>query len=123
MARTSTPAVSESYAIHELASILYRHERDDPDAARLSRLLAYLDHQSLWYELFREGIADDTPLWLREMILWSTHTCVHDWTLVPLNTAIYPQHYWYAFNSVAASIDEGDWDSLGHLKSLQTSTR
>lgn len=77
-----------------------RLERDDPDAARLLKLLAYFNPQSLWYELFQEGVADDTPLWLRNDS-WSTHTCVHDWTLVPLNTGIDPQHYWYAFSSVA----------------------
>jgi hypothetical protein len=113
----------------------------DPAAARLLKLLAYFDHQSLWYELLRAGLTDDTPQWLREILSddiefenvmrtlatycflevrmplqsWSMHACIHDWTLATLNRVIDPQQYWYAFDCVAASINHDDWDSLGHL--------
>lgn len=116
-------------------------ESEDPDAAKFLKLLGYFDHQNLWYELFRGGIVDNTALWLREMTIddvefqsvmrrltayyflevrvslqsWSMHTRVHDWTLVVLNRVIDPQQYWHVFDSVAASIDENDWDSLEHL--------
>ena len=41
----------------------------------------------------REGIADESPLWLRGMILGVRTPCVHDWTMVPPNTAMDPQRY------------------------------
>ncbi|KAK5460822.1 hypothetical protein LTS15_002885 [Exophiala xenobiotica] len=116
-----------------------RLESEDRDAAKFLKLLAFFDHQNLWYELFHGGLADDTPMWLRETITedlrfqsvmkklalycflerrdsWSLHTCVHDWISAALNTVIDPQHYWYAFNCVAASIDGNELDFLGHLK-------
>ena len=46
---------------------------------------------------------------------WSMHTCVHDWTLAVLNKDIDVQQYWYAFDCVGASINEDEWDSLGHI--------
>jgi hypothetical protein len=108
--------------------------------------LAYFDHRSLWYELFHSRIASDTPAWLRKVVAddvefesvmrrltvycfaevrtstqsWSMHTCVHDW--LAANTVTDPQYYWYAFDCVAASIDEDDWDSLGHLNYARLAT-
>jgi hypothetical protein len=46
---------------------------------------------------------------------WSMYNCVHDWTLAALNKVIDARQYWYTFDCIAASINEDDWDSLGHL--------
>ena len=35
-----------------------RLESEDPDAAKLLKLLAYFDNQSIWYELLHAGDAD-----------------------------------------------------------------
>ncbi|KAK5310609.1 hypothetical protein LTR93_011989 [Exophiala xenobiotica] len=125
-----------------------RLESEDPDAAKLLKMLGYFDHQNLWYELFRAGLADNTPAWLRKIITddvefqsvmrrltaycflearvpldsWSMHTCVHDWIIAALNTVIDPQQYWYASHCVAASIDENDWDALGYLNYARLSS-
>ncbi|KIW99702.1 uncharacterized protein Z518_11115 [Rhinocladiella mackenziei CBS 650.93] len=119
-----------------------RLEIEDAEAAKFLKSLAYFDHQSLWYELFLGGLTDDTPQWLQDIVSndvdfesvmrrltaycflevrvplqsWSMHTCVHDWTLAALNTTIDVQQYWYAVDSVGASVDEDDWQILGHLK-------
>ena len=118
-----------------------RLENEDPEAAKLLRLLAYFDNQSVWYELLHAGLNDKSPLWLHKVIAhavnfdstmrtlidycfvevqaalrsWSMHSCVHDWTLATLNQVIDVQQYWYAFDCVAASIDEDDWDLFGHI--------
>ena len=46
---------------------------------------------------------------------YNMHNCVHDWALVELNGMIDPQLYWFAFDCVAASINEVDWDLLGQI--------
>ncbi|KAJ6088404.1 hypothetical protein N7486_009665 [Penicillium sp. IBT 16267x] len=97
-----------------------RLEKEDPDAAKILSLLAYFDNQILWYGLFRAGLTDSSPEWLREVITddvnfnevmgalaeyffldshqtsgsWSMHNCVHDWTLAALNKDIDANHYW-----------------------------
>ena len=118
-----------------------RLESEDPHAAKLLKLLAYFDNQSIWYELLHAGAADDSPEWLHEVIAddinfagvmrtltdycfievqkstksWSMHNCVHDWTLAALNKGIDAQQYWYAFDCIASSINKDDLDSLEHL--------
>jgi tetratricopeptide (TPR) repeat protein len=118
-----------------------RLQSDDPDAAKLLKLLAYFDNQSFWYELLHGGLTNDSPDWMHKVIAddinfdgvmrtltdycflevqtalksWSMHTCVHDWTAAALNKVIDAQHYWYAFDCVAASINEDDRDSFGQL--------
>jgi hypothetical protein len=83
-------------------------QRQDPSAAELLRLMAYLGNQDLWYELFQAG-ADSEPSWWSEVVeskarfnyamsrlhsyslvevrsgSYSLHACVHDWTLEFLN--------------------------------------
>lgn len=39
----------------------------NPAATELSRLMAYLDNQDLWYELFQAG-AGDAPSWWVEVL-------------------------------------------------------
>lgn len=38
-----------------------RHERDDPLAAKTTRLLALFDNQDLWFELMHAGLGDGSP--------------------------------------------------------------
>ncbi|KAI2822751.1 hypothetical protein CBS133816_9241 [Aspergillus niger] len=118
-------------------------EREDPDAAKLLRLLAYFSNQSVWYELLHAGFTEDSPKWLHQMIedevifdsvmrvltdysflevkaslkSWSMHRCVHDWTLAVLNKDIDLQQYWYAFDCIAESISKDGWefDDFRHL--------
>jgi Tetratricopeptide repeat len=115
---------------------------DDPEAAKLLKLLAYFDHQNVWYELLHAGVNDDLPGWLLDAtgdpvdlesimrtlveyclveVQWTTksysmHACVHDWTLAGLNRMVDSDSYWYAFDCVANSIDPGEWEFLGHVR-------
>ena len=43
------------------------------------------------------------------------YTCVHDWTLAALNKSVDTQLYWYAFDSVAVSVNNQDWESFKRL--------
>ena len=76
----------------------------NPEAAKLVRLMGYLGNTDLWYELFREG-AESAPDWFCDITkskarfnkamatlhsyslieaitgLYSLHACVHDWVL------------------------------------------
>jgi tetratricopeptide (TPR) repeat protein len=118
-----------------------RLEKEDPDAAKILKLLAYFDNQSLWYELFHAGLTDSSPEWLREVIIddvnfngvmgvlaeyyfldthqtsesWSIHNCVHDWILAALNKDIDANHYWYAFDCISASINDDISDDFSNL--------
>ena len=47
---------------------------------------------------------------------FSVHAGVHDWTLWGLNMVIDTRSYWYAFNCVANSIRDEDWEFLGHFR-------
>jgi tetratricopeptide (TPR) repeat protein len=119
-----------------------RLENDDSDAAKLLKLLAYFDHQNIWYELLHAGVNEDLPGWLLDAtadpvdfdsimrilveycfveVQWTTksysmHACVHDWTLAGLNKIVDSHSYWYAFDCVANSVDPGEWEFLGHLQ-------
>ncbi|KAJ5611988.1 TPR repeat protein [Penicillium lagena] len=118
-----------------------RLEKEDPDAAKTLKLLAYFDNQILWYGLFYAGLTDSSPEWLREVITddvnfnevmgalaeyffldshqtsgsWSMHNCVHDWTLAALNKDIDANHYWYAFDCISASIKDDRADDFANL--------
>ncbi|KIW32510.1 uncharacterized protein PV07_04047 [Cladophialophora immunda] len=118
-----------------------RLQREDADAARWLGLLAYFSNRRFWYELFRAGLSNESPPWLRGVISsdvefestmrkltnycflevqtsvasWSMHTCVHDWTLATLNEVVDETQYWYAFDCVGASVEQEDFDSLGHF--------
>ncbi|EFR04926.1 kinesin light chain [Nannizzia gypsea CBS 118893] len=112
--------------------------REDLDAAKLLKLLAYFDNQNIWRELLCAGLTDNTPSWLRGVLddvafdgamgtlakycfleaqtgdaqtqlgLWSMHSCVHDWTLATLNKDIDAEQYWYTFDCVAEAIGSVD---------------
>jgi tetratricopeptide (TPR) repeat protein len=123
-------------------NLSYSHlEKEDPDAAKMLKLLAYFDNHRIWYDLFRAGITDSSPEWLREVIAddvnfdgvmgvlaeyyfldvhqtsesWSMHNSVHDWTLAALNKEIDAKHYWYAFDCISASISDGNANSFANL--------
>lgn len=107
-------------------------------AAKMLKLLAYFDNQSLWYELFKAGTRDGLPRWLLNVAqdcdefesvmrilidycfielhtttqTYSVHTCVHDWSMSRLNTEVEAELFWYAFDCVAKSIEVEDW---GHI--------
>jgi tetratricopeptide (TPR) repeat protein len=111
-----------------------RLKNEAPKAAKILKLLAYFDNQSLWYELFHAGLTDSSPEWLSEVITddvnfdgvmgvlaeyyflntqqtsgsWSMHNCVHDWTLAALNKDIDATDYWYAFDCISASVNDND---------------
>ncbi|KAJ6118982.1 hypothetical protein N7471_013602 [Penicillium samsonianum] len=118
-----------------------RLEKEDPDAAKILKLLAYFDNQSFWYELFHAGLTDSSPEWLHEVITddvnfngvmgilaefyfldtqqtsgsWSMHNCVHDWTLAVLNKDIDANHYWYVFDCISASVKDDNADDFANL--------
>jgi tetratricopeptide (TPR) repeat protein len=118
-----------------------RLEIEDPDAAQLLKVLAYFGNQSLWYELFHDGLTKESPEWLRELVAddvsfqgvmgilteyyflevhltsesWSMHNCVHDWTLAALNKNVDIGYYWYAFDCVHATVNGVNLGSLGHI--------
>lgn len=124
-------------------NLTYRRlQHDDAEAAQVLQLMAYFDHQAVWYQLLRGGLSSDLPEGLQaslgdqmrfESVMatlveyclvdvqhasqsYSMHSCVHDWTLGELNAAIRPELYWYAFDCVSNSIDKADWTILDHVK-------
>jgi tetratricopeptide (TPR) repeat protein len=99
----------------------------DPAAVELLRLMAYLDNQDLWYELFQNG-AKGQPLWWSEVVenrvrfdramailhsysliearpgSYSLHACVHDWTLEYLNRDVNDELCVLAIHCIAQSV-------------------
>ena len=99
----------------------------DPEAADLLRLMAYLSNQDLWYELFQEG-AESGPAWLQDVVknksrfnraitklqeysllkvgagTYSLHTCVHDWTLEYLNRGFDAEFCLLAIHCIAQNV-------------------
>ena len=105
--------------------------KQDAAAAELLPLMAYLDNQDLWCELFQTRTGD-VPGWWSELLQsrarftraisrlhdyslvevyegrYSLHTCVHDWTLECLNQPFDEERCGMAIRCVAASVS---WDS------------
>jgi tetratricopeptide (TPR) repeat protein len=99
----------------------------DPEAAELLRLMAFLDNQDLWFELFQAGAKDRALWWLEVMKSkarfnramsklhdyslveiragsYSLHACVHDWTLECLNRDLDNEIFQIAVHCVAKSV-------------------
>jgi tetratricopeptide (TPR) repeat protein len=99
----------------------------DPEATELLRLMAYLDNQDVWYELFQAGV-EDLGLWWSDVVKnkirfdramsklhnyslveirtgsYSLHTCVHDWALGYLSRDLDDEICQIAVHCVAKSV-------------------
>ena len=99
----------------------------DPAAAELLKLMAYLDNQDLWYDLFHEEVSDP-PAWWTELLKsrarfnraisilhnhsllevsagqYRLHTCEHDWTLEHFNREFDQETCRIAIQCVAANV-------------------
>jgi tetratricopeptide (TPR) repeat protein len=117
-------------------------EQQNVRAANLLRLLAYFDHQDIWYELLQSGHGEDQPPWFTDLASdefafedamqtlirfclveahhetesYSLHVCVHDWTLKGLNAVVDETRYWLAFDCVASHVGTANWDDLSALR-------
>ena len=101
----------------------------DPAAAELLRLMAYMDNQDMWYDLFQRGVGDEPAWWVDVLknrvrfnkaisILhnysllevsegrYSLHTCVHDWTLEYLNHKFDLEKCRIAIHCVATNVSD-----------------
>ncbi|KAI4086456.1 MAG: hypothetical protein L6R37_008417 [Teloschistes peruensis] len=126
------PADYEERTLYSTWNVSFQQVRgQDPVAAELLKLMAYLDNQDLWYGLFQQEL-DDAPVWWVEMTKsrvrfnqaistlhgyslieigeggYSLHTCEHDWTLEYLNHKIDQEKCRIAFRCVAANVS---WES------------
>ena len=120
----------EERTLYSTWNVSFQQVRDqDPAAAELLQLMAYLDNQDLWYELFHKNVSD-APAWWIELqksrarfnqaistlhnysLLevsegrYSLHTCEHDWTLEYLNHEFEEERYRIAIHCVAANVSE-----------------
>jgi hypothetical protein len=129
---SSGPVDYEERTLYSTWNVSFKQVREqDPAAAELLKLMAYLDNQDLWYELFHEGVGDAPSWWVNVLksrvrfnraistlhnysLLevsegqYSFHTCVHDWTLEYLNHKLDGDRCWIAIHCVAASVS---WES------------
>ena len=113
-------------------------QRQGTDAAQLMKLLAYFDHQDVWYGLLHAGIGPGRPTWFinlaSDQVVFETtmrvladfclveahattgsynlHTCVHDWTLNSLNQAVDAELYNLAFRCVLEPVNGDVSDEL-----------
>lgn len=124
------PVDYEERTLYSTWNVSFEQIQDqDPAAAELLKLMAYLDNQDLWHELFRAGAAAaDTRAWWNTVLQsrtrfnqamttlhnysllevsagrYSLHTCVHDWTLEYLNEEFDVTRYQVAIQCVAVSV-------------------
>lgn len=107
-------------------------EKQNADAAKMLRLLAFFGNSGINFELFRRtrDLTDDYKLdWLntlteskvvfnramaklhdyslveRSLDGYSLHTCIHDWTLQNLNANIQPEYFWNALQCIATNVE------------------
>lgn len=118
-----------------------RLKGDGPLAAKVLSLLAFFDHQEIWYKLLCAGLGDNLPGWLHELVAgridfedamarlveyclleqhataqsYSVHGCERDWTLMQLNKDMGSQLCWYAVHCIATSINI-DGSNLDQLR-------
>ncbi|KAL8721410.1 MAG: hypothetical protein Q9181_007708, partial [Wetmoreana brouardii] len=131
------PVDYEERTLYSTWNVSFQQVRDqDPAAAELLTLMAYLDNQDLWYELFHEDVPD-APKWWTEVLKsrarfyramstlhdysllevnrgqYNLHMCQHDWTLEYLNHDFDPERCRIAIHCVAANVcrmeEAEDW--------------
>src|SRR5271155_3273218 len=84
----------ENRTLYSTWNISLTQVRDqDAAAAELLRLMAYLDNQDLWYELFHAGSADQ-PLWWSEVLKSRARfnramSTLHSYSLVEVRAGSY----------------------------------
>lgn len=118
----------EGRTLYSTWNVSFKQVQDqDPAAAELLKLMAYLDNQDLWYGLFHKDISD-APAWWIEVLKsrvrfdraistlhnysllevsaeqYSLHTCEHDWTLEYLNAQFDQERYRIAIHCIAANV-------------------
>ena len=122
----------EERTLYSTWNISFQQVRDQEYvAAELLKLMAYLDNQDLWYELFNKDISNAPEWWIelqksrvrfnRAIAIlynysllevnagkYSLHTCEHDWTLEYLNRGFDQEKCRIALHCVAANIS---WES------------
>ncbi|KAL8993511.1 MAG: hypothetical protein Q9188_007312 [Gyalolechia gomerana] len=122
------PVDYEERTLYSTWNVSFQQVRSqDPVAAELLKLVAYLDNQDLWYGLFQQEL-NDAPAWWVEMTKsrvrfnqaistlhgysllevgdggYSLHTCEHDWTLEYLNHEFDQEKCRIAVHCVAANV-------------------
>ena len=122
------PVDYEGRTLYSTWNVSFQQVRQqDPAAAELLQLMAYLDNQDLWYELFHQDVSD-APAWWLELqksrarfhraistlhsysLLelsegrYSLHMCEHDWTLEYLNHHFDQERCQIAIHCVAANV-------------------
>ena len=120
----------EERTLYSTWNVSFQQVRDqDPTAAELLKLMAYLDNQDIWYGLFHKDISN-APAWWIEVLKsrarfnraisilhnysllevnagqYSLHTCEHDWTLECLNHEFDQERCRIAIQCVAANVSE-----------------
>jgi hypothetical protein len=127
---SSGPVDYGERTLYSTWNMSFERVRDqDPTAAELLKLMAYLDNQYLCYGLFLGG-AGDAPAWWVDVLKsqarfkqamstlhnysllgvseegYTLHTCVHDWTLEYLNREINQERCGIALRCVAARLHD-----------------
>ncbi|KAL8695783.1 MAG: hypothetical protein Q9201_007959 [Fulgogasparrea decipioides] len=122
------PADYEERTLYSTWNVSFQQVRgQDPEAAELLKLLAYLDNQDLWYGLFPENL-NDAPAWWTEVMKsrvrfnraistlhsysllevnagqYRLHACEHDWTLEHPNHEFDQEGCRIAIHCVAANV-------------------
>ena len=119
----------EERTLYSTWNVSFQQVQDqDPAAAELLKLMAYLDNQNLWYDFFHDPDVSDPPAWWSELLKsrarfnraisilhnysllevsagqYSLHTCEHDWTLEHLNQEFDQERCRIAIQCVAANV-------------------
>jgi hypothetical protein len=125
---SSGPVDYEQRTLYSTWNVSFQQVQDqDPAAAELLKLMAYLDNQDLWCGLFYKDVSD-APAWWIEVLKsrarfnraistlhnysllevsagqYSLHTCEHDWTLEYLNAEIDQERCRIAIHCITANV-------------------
>ncbi|KAL9122459.1 MAG: hypothetical protein Q9187_000988 [Circinaria calcarea] len=125
---SSGPVDYEERTLYSTWNVSFQQVQDqDPAAAELLKLMAYLDNQDLWYGLFHKDVSN-APVWWTDVLMsrarfnqaisilhnfsllevstgqYSLHTCEHDWTLEYLNNEFDQERCRIAIHCIAANV-------------------